>query len=52
MLDPGTQGKIVFVTAGAFSSDGRAFLDGVPNRRLDKPFDPEALRALVRELVP
>jgi signal transduction histidine kinase len=52
MLDPSTQGKMVFVTAGAFSASGRAFLDGVPNRRLDKPFDPEALRALVRELAP
>ena len=50
MLDPATQGKMVFLTAGAFTPQGRGFLDEVPNRRLDKPFDPEALRKLIREI--
>jgi signal transduction histidine kinase len=52
MLDPVTQGKMVFLTAGAFTPQGRGFLDEVPNRRLVKPFDPEALRQLIRELAP
>ena len=52
MLDPDTRSRIVFVTAGAFSAEGRAFLDQVPNPRLDKPFDPDKLRALLAHLLP
>lgn len=51
MIDPSDRGRIVFVTGGAFSPEVRAFLDEVPNPRLDKPFDPDHLRRLVRELV-
>lgn len=42
--------RIVFMTGGAFTGSGRAFLDRVPNQRLDKPFDHGTLRALVANL--
>jgi two-component system cell cycle sensor histidine kinase/response regulator CckA len=40
---------MVFLTAGAFTPRARAFLDEVPNPRLDKPFELATLRALVQE---
>jgi len=43
--------KIVFLTGGAFATQARQFLDNIPNLHLDKPFVPEALRAIVRERV-
>jgi len=42
--------RMVFMTGGAFTAEARAFLEGVPNERVDKPFDIGALRALVRRL--
>ncbi|ATB43854.1 sensor histidine kinase [Cystobacter fuscus] len=38
---------IIFITGGAFTATAREFLARVDNARLDKPFDLEALRALV-----
>ena len=38
---------ILFVTGGAFTVTAREFLDRVGNPRLDKPFDFQALNALV-----
>jgi PAS domain S-box-containing protein len=38
--------KVVFVTGGAFTPEASAFLRRVGNARLQKPFDPNALRAL------
>ncbi|MDP9002489.1 MAG: ATP-binding protein [Myxococcota bacterium] len=43
--------RFVFITGGAFTPAAREFLDQVPNRRLDKPFAPEALRKVVRDLM-
>jgi PAS domain S-box-containing protein len=43
--------RIIFVTGGAFTSAGKAFLDAVPNARIEKPFDPANIRSLVRGLV-
>jgi PAS domain S-box-containing protein len=40
---------MVFLTGGAFTPRARAFLDEVPNPRLDKPFDLAVLRALVQQ---
>ena len=37
------------LTGGAFTPRARAFLDATPNQRLEKPFDPQQLVALVRE---
>jgi hypothetical protein len=40
---------MVFATGGAFTPRALEFLDAVPNRRLEKPFDRTALDALIRE---
>jgi CheY-like chemotaxis protein len=50
-IDPGQAEKMVFVTGGAFTVRARDFLSRVPNERLSKPFDVEALRALVRSRI-
>jgi PAS domain S-box-containing protein len=42
---------LVFMTGGAFTTRAREFLDDPARRRIDKPFDLAAVRALVRELV-
>ena len=42
--------RVVFMTGGAFTEEARAFLREVPNPFLDKPIDPDRLRALVREV--
>ncbi len=43
---------VVFITGGAFSPEAGAFLDRVPNQRLDKPFDCALLRDVVRRFAP
>jgi PAS domain S-box-containing protein len=43
--------RIVFITGGAFTPAATAFLDSVPNQRLEKPFDTRNLRALVESMV-
>jgi CheY-like chemotaxis protein len=48
---PRLASRMVFLTGGAFTPQARAFLDRVPNQRLDKPFDPVVLRRVVGELV-
>ena len=40
---------IIFLTGGAFTPGARTFLDQVPNPRLEKPFQIQALRCLVNE---
>jgi CheY-like chemotaxis protein len=40
---------MVFLTGGAFTDAARAFLERVPNRRVEKPFDAGALRQAVAE---
>jgi PAS domain S-box-containing protein len=41
--------RMIFLTGGAFTSQTRAFLDDVPNPRLEKPFQLETLRAVVNK---
>ncbi|MGO9832154.1 MAG: response regulator [Myxococcaceae bacterium] len=43
--------RMVFITGGAFTEAAEKFLERVAIRRMDKPFDPRALEALVRDLV-
>jgi PAS domain S-box-containing protein len=43
--------RVAFITGGAFTPEARAFLDRVPNPRLDKPFQAHELRALVWRLL-
>lgn len=50
-LDPTQAERIVFLTGGAFTEGTQTFLEQVPNRRLDKPFDPATLRSVVRQIV-
>ena len=50
-IDPTQAARIVFLTGGAFTPAAREFLDGVPNRRLEKPFDLKALRKLVNDWI-
>ncbi len=40
--------RMIFLTGGAFTPRAQAFLDTVPNPRLDKPFDLRQVRELVR----
>ncbi len=44
---PGVAARLVFLTGGAFTPAARDFLDRVPNARLEKPFEPQALRDVV-----
>jgi CheY-like chemotaxis protein len=46
-LRPELLPRLVFMTAGAFTARAQAFLESVPNERLDKPFYPGELRAFV-----
>lgn len=39
--------RMVFLTGGAFTDGARAFLDVVPNEKIEKPFDLMRLRALI-----
>jgi CheY-like chemotaxis protein len=48
---PEMAAKMIFLTGGAFTVRARTFLDNVPNQRLEKPFDPMGLLALIRDLV-
>ncbi len=43
--------RFVFVTGGAFTPDGREFLDTVLNECVEKPFAPQSLRAMVQRFV-
>jgi signal transduction histidine kinase/ActR/RegA family two-component response regulator len=45
---PDAAGSFVFMTAGAFTSGARAFVENMPNRCIEKPIDVDRLRELVR----
>ena len=42
---------MIFLTGGAFTPRARAFLDGTANQRVEKPFDPAHLRALINDRI-
>jgi len=44
---PAQAARMVFITGGAFTEQGRQFLDETKNPHLEKPIDLEALRSLV-----
>jgi signal transduction histidine kinase len=44
-------GRMVFLTGGAFTPRARAFLDEVPNHRIEKPFAAPHLRALISDRI-
>lgn len=39
--------RMVFMTGGVFTDEARAFLEKVPNRRIEKPFDTRDLLRLI-----
>jgi PAS domain S-box-containing protein len=48
---PHLRSRVVFFTGGAFIPEAREFLETHPNRRLEKPFAVQELRALVNEMI-
>ena len=48
---PEQASQMVFLTGGAFTSGARAFLDDVPNQRIEKPFDTQHLRSIINDRV-
>jgi CheY-like chemotaxis protein/two-component sensor histidine kinase len=48
---PAEAEKIIFLTGGTFTLRAQTFLDGVPNLRIEKPFDPKLLRAVIEDRV-
>jgi PAS domain S-box-containing protein len=48
---PELAARFVFLTGGAFTGGAQEFLRRVPNERLEKPFEPTALRALVARVL-
>jgi len=43
--------KLVFMTGGAFTPRTQQFLNQVPNQRIEKPFDVDALRRLIQRML-
>lgn len=50
-LQPRLAEEIVFMTGGAFTPEARAFLAGVPNAQIEKPFELLDLRRIVNARV-
>jgi signal transduction histidine kinase/ligand-binding sensor domain-containing protein/CheY-like chemotaxis protein len=48
---PALAERMLFLTGGAFTEDARTFLDSTRQPWVEKPFEPDALRARVRELL-
>ena len=48
--DQRTADRVIFMTGGAFTGDAAAFLGRVPNMRLRKPLDMNALQRLLHEV--
>jgi CheY-like chemotaxis protein len=48
---PSQAERMVFLTGGAFTEAARRFLESTARPCLDKPFEPDALRVRVRELM-
>jgi signal transduction histidine kinase len=46
---PSEADKMIFMTGGTFTPSAQAFLDAVPNVRVEKPFDSKQLYAIVRD---
>ncbi len=50
-IAPAQAARMVFITGGAFTMQGREFLEHTKNPHLEKPIDVDALRALVNTAV-
>ncbi len=49
---PGLEARMIFMTGGAFTKRARTFLAALKDRRIDKPFELEALLALIDAVLP
>lgn len=45
---PGVEDRLVFMTGGAFTPEAEAFLAGIDNPRVEKPFDFSSVDQLLR----
>jgi CheY-like chemotaxis protein len=43
--------RVVFISGGTSMPSAEAFLERVPNERIEKPFETNAIRALVQKFV-
>ncbi|MBM7118293.1 ATP-binding protein [Archangium primigenium] len=50
-LRPELTGRVIFLTGGAFTPQARSFLERIPNRRVEKPFNARALLEVTREVL-
>lgn len=48
---PDQAARMVFMTGGAFTPEARAFIERMPERVIEKPFDVPTLRALVDDVL-
>jgi CheY-like chemotaxis protein len=48
---PEIANRMIFLSGGAFTEAAREFLARVPNPQIEKPFDPQQLRELIRRLL-
>ena len=48
---PDQASRVIFLSGGAFTPQAREFLGRVKNARMDKPFETQALRELVRRRI-
>jgi PAS domain S-box-containing protein len=48
-VSPRHAAAMIFLTGGAFTAGAESFLAGVPNPRLEKPFDTRGLRGFINE---
>ncbi len=48
---PAVAARLLFLTGGALTAEAQRFLDQHADRAVEKPFDPEALRRLVGQVV-
>ena len=48
---PELAGRFVFMTGGSFNARSRDFFEASTNQRIDKPFDLDSLRAVVRDRI-
>jgi CheY-like chemotaxis protein len=48
---PALAERVVFISGGTFPPEAREFLSAVPNQSIAKPFDPNAVRAVVAGMI-
>jgi signal transduction histidine kinase len=48
---PEQAAQMVFLTGGAFTVGARAFLDEVPNQRIEKPFETQHIRSIINDRI-